>query len=171
MLYLVRPDLTVGWSDFPVRTSSLFDRAATDPGFDLADLTWKPADHPASRNVVRLALRHGVACREGIVVDAIVLINERRPRELAQGLHDVNEAKKKLVAEDDIMEQLMPGWKAHGKEVDGQVNDAMGESIAEAQEDADVLLAAPVKDELLTAWTSLGGAVYESGTQGEDETR
>jgi hypothetical protein len=171
MLYLVRPDLTVLWSDFPVRTSSLFDKAATDPSFELADLGWKLADHPATPNVVRLALRHGVACRDGIVVDAILLINERRPRELAQGLHDVNESKKKLVDQDELMEQLLPGWKAHGKELDDRMNESVGESVAEAQEDVDLLLAAPVQDDLLAAWTSLGGPVYESSAAGAEETR
>lgn len=67
MLYLIAPDAPLRWSDLP---ASVAFGTAAQPGADLAQLDWQVSERPVDDAAVRLAIRYGVPCSEGLVVDA-----------------------------------------------------------------------------------------------------
>jgi len=159
MLYLVHPDRTVRCIDLPLKTSELEQPEFQRPDADLADLDWQPADHPATDDVVRLALRYGLPCRTGLIVDAIVLINGREPEKFRALLRD---AITRHATERDTMaplfESIMPGWTEQGRELDARAHESIQVAVDRAQSRAEKQLAAPVRESAATHWRTIGGS-------------
>ncbi len=67
MMYLLEPDLAMWWSRQP---AGLWLATARSSGYDLAQIDdWIPAERRADAVLVRLAMRHGVPCGRGLVLD------------------------------------------------------------------------------------------------------
>lgn len=156
MLYLVRPNTGLAWNDLP--TNTVLD-AARERGVDLADLAWEPAERELTLDVVRLALRHGVACSTGIVLPGIVLYEEQKAQELRSIHADLVEARAKAYTPqlEAFLEALTPGWTESGRELDARVDESNARSVREAEEVRSRLLASEPLAPLVAHWRSLGG--------------
>lgn len=67
MMYLLEPSRAMWWSRQP---AALWLAQAKTQGYDLAQIDdWTPAEREADDVTVRLALRHGVPCSRGLVLD------------------------------------------------------------------------------------------------------
>ncbi len=156
MLYLIEPNGPLKWNDLPARVVL---EAARDRNVDLARLDWPVAERPPTRDFLRVALRHGVACSVGLVVDAGDVIDLTRADELRGHAAKTPAMRESLASADALMERLAPGWTEHGRDLDAKIVESLERAAQEADEDVAELLAAPVKPELLEHWRSLGGFV------------
>ncbi|HJB09881.1 MAG TPA: hypothetical protein H9786_05025 [Candidatus Brachybacterium merdavium] len=156
MLHLVTPQSSVYWSDMPEQVLDIARRS----GGDLGQLEWLPTEEPHDyATAVRVALRHGEMCSRGIVFRAWELIKVERPAMLTERLRATQQADAALAGNDQLMEALMPGWIEHGRKLSQDVERSVNESIAEAQEDADTVLNAPVLPHVESGWKRMGGSV------------
>ncbi|YCK79669.1 hypothetical protein M1D89_01140 (plasmid) [Arthrobacter sp. D3-18] len=128
-------------------------------GGDLGKVEWLDAERPIDQYTVPLALRHGYACSAGVAVPAVVFTTVDRPADMAKTYQDLLRAEAAVAGQDEIMEALMPGWKESGEKLAGEVHRSTEASIKKAQADADALLAADPKPELVEHWARLGGSI------------
>ncbi len=156
MLYLIQPSGHLLWNDLP---SSLTLDVVAEHGGDLARLEWQPSERPERAAVVRLALRHGVICSTGLVVPGHIISDLLRPAELAQLAREaqITSERSRAAMPEALMEQVMPGWKESGEELDARVAESVAQSIREAEAELQELYDAPVKPDLVEHWKSLGG--------------
>jgi hypothetical protein len=158
MLYRLRPLATLEWSDVP-GTPAL--EAAVRHSADLDRLDWQPAESRVfSKDLLGIALRHGVATSSGIVLDALHAVDLGRADEIRLSQQAVDESQGRLRASHGaLMEHLMPGSNAIGKELADRVRETSDQAAREAEEDLIEVLAAPVKTELAQHWADLGGSL------------
>lgn len=157
MLYLLEPPATLKWINFP---PSLAREAVQKYDADLGDLEWRSdTERQTTHDSIRVALRYGIKCSRGLVVDAIHLIDLDRPQELRRLMQEAENARAGLTSHDELMEQLMPGWKEAGRRLEAGVDEAHAESVEEAEAEAASLLAAPADPDLVDFWRSMGGIV------------
>lgn len=154
MLYLVKPDGTTEWSDLPA--DIVMDHARRGE-INLNRIPWEPAERKADNITLRLALRNGVPSDRGIVVRAVDVANHDRAVKLAAGLANLKESERALEAQDQVMEQLMPGWIDSGRKLEAQIDAGTRESIEEAEQDLARRLELEVDQSLADHWRSLGG--------------
>lgn len=155
MLYLVTPTHEVLWWDIPgVKVETLQEN-----NIDLAGLDWQPAkDRTFSLDLLRIALRHGTATRDGIALDVRHTLNLGRADELRLGQQAFDDAQRELAASNGaLMEALMPGWTRAGEELDERVRDSTERIAREAEEELAEILAAPVNHTLAAHWVAIGG--------------
>lgn len=155
MLYRLTPPNRVTWCDMPSRGIL---QLAQENSVDLARLPWAPAEaRTFSKDLLRLVLRYGIPCSDGIVVSAIDVVDLGRSDELLLLNHRSTEVHGELRAQHPFMEQFFPGWTAHGEQLDGQVSESMERAAREAEDDlAEQLTAAP-KPDVVEHWFRLGG--------------
>lgn len=161
MLYLVLPNRGLQWTDNIGQ--EVLDFADAE-GKDLAAVDWwKDADHPAEEDVVRVALRYGITCSTGIVVDGGHVYLVRRPTELKALFLKGDSVRAKAAPQRDAVNDFIeknwsPGWTQASRELDARVEASHARTVAEASEDAkaEVTARAP-RDELIAHWTRLGG--------------
>ncbi|WP_058742763.1 hypothetical protein [Curtobacterium citreum] len=158
VLYLVHPSGRLFWNDLP---SSLTLDIVAEHGGDLARLEWQASERQEGVAAVRLALRHGVICSTGLVVPGHIISDLLRPAELAQLAREaqISSERSRASMPDALMEQVMPGWKKSGEELDARVAESVAESIREAEAELQELYDAPVKPELRAHWAALGGVL------------
>jgi hypothetical protein len=156
VLYLIEPNGPLKWNDLPARVVL---EAARDRNVDLARLDWPVAERPPTLDFLRVALRHGVACSVGIVVDAKDVIDLTRADDLRARAARTPEMRASLAPQDALMEKLLPGSAEYSRNLDAQIVESMERLAWEAEDDVAELLAAPVKPELVEHWKSLGGFV------------
>jgi len=156
MLYLVRPFASLQWNDLPTRLAL---DAVAEHKVDLAKLDWDLSDCRATTEVIRLALRHGVACSTGIVLPGIVLSDAYRPSDLLQIHQDLAESRSKAqsTAMKEFIESIMPGWIKRGEERDAHSDQSSAEFLRRAKEGRAKLLAVAPKPDLVEHWKTLGG--------------
>jgi hypothetical protein len=156
MLYRLRPKTPLEWSDFP--GFDMFDEAVrADADFDR--LEWDLTEERVfSNDLLRIALRHGVATRTGIVVSAARTVDLGRSDTIQAFGLAADEAQAELRdSHGALMEHLMPGWTRHGDELDQRVRESIQQSARDAEEDLAEVLAAPVNPALISHWIELGG--------------
>lgn len=161
MLYFVKP-FGLEWTDNVGQEVINFAR---DAGKDLGTLTdwWKPSERERTEDDLRAALRYGIAATGGIVVAATHVVTVHRPHTLR--LLTVESAVRmqkyraspQVQAIDDVMEQMAPGWKEHGVELDQDVANSMKESLREAEAESAEELAVAVQPDLVRHWELQGG--------------
>lgn len=157
MLFLVQPH-SLKWADVPAKP--VLDIARENPSADLAGLEWRADEaFTLSSDDVRIALRYGVPCSTGLVVDAIVLLDARQPDQLRVMAIESEETRRAVrdSATADLLERMFPGHREHSEKLDDQVAGSMRGAIERAQEDARRLFEKPVNPQLLEHWESLGG--------------
>lgn len=158
-MYLVGPRYTLQWTTMAGYSLEKLIKM----GANLEGITdWKPADNPATTADVAIALRYGIPVRAGIVVDAILIRDQHRAAELHQ-LHEnvkTSHEHPTIQATDEFIDKyLAPGWKQEGEELAQRIAEDNKKSVREAQQKAQRDLEAPMKDELIAHWESLGGIV------------
>jgi hypothetical protein len=158
MLYRLRPMTTLEWSDISGRDAM---KASVEHDADLDRIDWQPTESRAfSNDLLRIALRHGIATSSGIVLDALHTVDLGRADEIRLGQQAVDEHWGRLQAsQGELMERLMPGSSAIDEELSERVRGTSDQAAREANEDLAEVLAAPVKAELMQHWSSLGGSL------------
>jgi hypothetical protein len=157
MLYQLVPPNRVLWCAFP--GSHL--RVVTETGDDLSRLPWELAEDRAfSSGLLAIALRHGVAARGGIVLDALYAVDLGRSDELRFRNLVADESHARLRESSGApIEAIFPGWKAHLDELDRGIQASTERASQQADEGLSLVMGAPAKSELEALWVSLGGQV------------
>ena len=150
MYYLIRPDHSSKWLDFPRSAWT----AIFEAGKDLSDIEWDPADRKIDTTTLRLALREGIACREGIAV----AVEDLLPHDELEKMRNLNPIPESMPGE-DLVEALIPGSREQGRELNRRVNKSRKTFLANAETELERALAVSPKDSLVDHWRSLGGFV------------
>ncbi len=169
MIYLLKPDHTLHCADIP--QSILGALVEHNADYDLSKLDWTPSERSVTDVTVRLALREGQAVKDGILMDAGPIILESRPDELtrlhidSEQLHDRLEQTGSRKTAEDMLESQAPGWRASGARTRVAAVEVADIAISRAQIELDAALARPVKADVLTHWTALGGVAPEEAAR------
>lgn len=159
MMYLVGPRYTLQWTT--VAGYSL--EKLIQLGANLEALPdWKPGDNAATAADIAVALRYGIPVRDGIVVDAIYILDQHQADELRRVYQAAKKAGEhpQIKATDEFIDKyLAPGWKEQGAELDQRIEEDHRRSVQEAEENAARALEEPMKEELIAHWRSIGGIV------------
>lgn len=156
MLYLVTPH-EVLWCDMPGQTTI---RLAAEHDADLGNLTWLPTESPVPNTIVDLALRRGHPCSRGLVLDAGLVYSLTQGDRIRRAQGDAQRAQQALRHNDQLIEQLMPGWTEHGRELDRRIAETSRQKADEADVEAAELLAGDPDPTLVEHWERLGGSAY-----------
>lgn len=154
MLYLIEPNGPLKWDDIPTHMAL---EATKIHGVDLGRLPWQDSERLVTADTIRVALRFGIPCSRGIVIEPIHLIDLDRADALTKSLADVKQSQAALSANDDWMETLLPGWKETGQKLEASIDASTLKSIQEAEAKATELLGSPVSKTLLSHWRTFGG--------------
>lgn len=157
MLYRLQPPALLTWSDLPGSTVELVRK---HPGADLDRLPWEPTEERGlTLDLLRIAVRHGAATTEGIVLAAEHTALLGWAYELRARQRDVDQAQAKMYDSDVMkyLEQQFPGTIASGQQLDERVRASTDRVARERDEDLTEVLAAPAQVELVEHWRRLGG--------------
>jgi len=138
MLYRLRPPANVTWCDAVSLTQA-----------DLDELPWAPAtERLFGADLLRIALRHGVASPAGLVLDARHTVALGR----ADDQVAIDEAQAALRESDAlrVIEQTYPGTSELADRLDEKLRERVAAHLGD-------VLAAPVRPELAEHWRRLGG--------------
>lgn len=158
MYYRLRPPFDVTWIDMPFIDDKLIAEHKLD--LDRLDSEWKPTEDRAfSNDLLRIALRHGVATSTGIAVNVKHTLDLGRSDTLRTNLLAMDDIQAEIRSSPsgELMERLIPGWNAHGEQLDENIRRSTERIAREAEEDLAAVLAAPMNEALATHWTNLGG--------------
>jgi hypothetical protein len=156
VLYRLRPPAALEWDDLP---GSFLEDAAKYG--DLDRLPWEPTESRVfSMGLLRVALRHGVATTEGIVLNAIYASDLGHSDLIKTTQLATDEAHADLRAvHGDLLEKANPGWEEARKELDSDIRSAADHAAKEADQRFASILAVPVKSDLAEHWMKLGGVL------------
>lgn len=134
---------------------------AEEHGSDLANLEWQQVeDREFSSDLLRLAFRYGTAaCSNGVVIRAVDAVNVGRADDLRLHNRVGRERHADLRNQNAPLENIMPGWRAHGQELDERVSQNTERSAQGAESDLAQQLDAPPKPGVVAHWERLGGAL------------
>jgi len=149
MLYLVHPARPLRHAETSLTTADIRARLV-----DAGRLEWHDADLERTPGITRLALRHGLAVSDGIILDGDIVEHERRPDELA-GLGTGREYSATTTGVfDAILAANYPEWRD-----DSAAAATPEHAIDEARTNVNRLLDARIDWELAAHWMVLSGAV------------
>ncbi|MEU8635156.1 hypothetical protein AB0C38_23500 [Amycolatopsis sp. NPDC048633] len=155
MLYLLLPDLGMKWIDLPAR---MVLEGARKRKLDLGGLNWELSERRADDAIVGLALRSGLPCSIGVILDAGEVSVLDHPGDIRRAHAASAAAQEKLrVSTGAMMENIMPGWTADTARLDELVAESAESAIARAEQERAELLALPIKEEVLEHWRKIGG--------------
>lgn len=128
----------------------------------MASLDWQgDTDMVLDANKVRLALRHGELCSVGIVVEGLTLRAPSEGDRLRSLRMETAELEHSFSDADEFMESVIPGWQAHGKQLNRDVDSVVSDSARERDKKAKALMGADPRSELVEHWRRLGGVLPE----------
>jgi hypothetical protein len=160
MMYLVTPTQLL-WTNL----AHLSPEKIIEMGGSLEAISdWQPTERSLAPVDIRVAVRYGIPVSRGIVVDAMWILDQHRPRELWEAHERARIAGQhpQIQATDEFIDKnWAPGWKQEGDELNHRIAEDSARSVREAQEEADRQLEVPVKPELADHWHSLGGHLFE----------
>lgn len=159
MYYLLRPDITVRWSD--VSEYMIDQLVKENPEFtvDFARFDWKPSERWFDAGLLNTALRYGAPAVDGLVVTGRDLVPLDYFREMEAILDREIKRDSVNVRHADLFEQLMPGWKNDTRELDERVAAAQRANVERAQRGMLKAFACPINPELAEHWQGLGGSI------------
>lgn len=157
MLYRLTPPTQLEWNDFPLGTKNF--AAAVEHGVDFDGLAWQQTESRVfSSDMLRIALRHGVSSRVGIVLSAMHTTELGRADELKLAQQQLDESQARTRQQTGARgESLMPASATASEKLDAQVRAATEKAAQEAEASLAKELAAPVNPELAEHWVRLGG--------------
>ena len=162
MLYRVQPNGQVCyWCPQPGDASSL-QIAAEDPD----RLNWEPRQTYFTA-VLAVALRHGSATSSGLIVSSGLVadgIHAAALRELQDRVVEQRNGPEMRAAQSAVNAFMGEGWARLGEKTAAESDRAAEDGIAAAEAAAMEHLRAPVKDDLVAHWTSLGGVLPPAAT-------
>jgi hypothetical protein len=139
--FLARPD---GRVDFLNLGKNMIDLTLKQGG-DLAVFDWNSTDRNTDQATVRLAIRQGIACTAGIVIDAGVFDLMERPGEVRKAQAGAAELAAKY-----------PGIPSY-PHLHGQVGDQLQIELDKAEGRLQAALERDPDPGLVSHWTGLGG--------------
>jgi hypothetical protein len=137
----------------------LLQRLRENPALAVERLDWAAVTRPMSDDVLRVALSHGARCSQGLLVN----LEDLAALEGGDGIRRNGAAFKahqdRVAANDDVLDELMPGWKASEGDRDLEPDESLEDSARERDRWRDELLATPPILTLADHWRSLGGSL------------
>lgn len=154
MYYLFTPNRTTRWLNLSHDMIELARQ--NNPNLDITTaLDWDDAERPLDNPTLALVLRYGLSGAAGIAVDVGDLV----PLDHLRRLMEI-EPRNSAMPIDDVIEQMSPGWKERGRQLDAQIAESMSKAVEEAQRDYVAALDdRPVDDTLVAHWRAMGGVV------------
>ncbi|UOZ05100.1 MULTISPECIES: hypothetical protein [unclassified Amycolatopsis] len=152
MLYRLSPPGTVSWCAAPG------DAVSRAPA-ELDALPWAPAERAFGADLLRIAVRHGVASPAGLVLDARHTVDLGRADGLRSdqlAIDDAQAGLRESVAM-RLIEQAYPGSGELAAQLDEKLRKAAENTAREAEAQLAEVLAAPVRPALAEHWRRLGG--------------
>ncbi|WMY78235.1 hypothetical protein [Citricoccus sp. I39-566] len=160
MLYLITPDGIVSTLDAGLGDALVDARR----GRPLARQPWvtQPPSGISPEKVLAVALRHGVDAGIGLVVHGGFIDQVLEPERLRAAERNQNRIAAQLqsIAAEPRHEDR--DWHRRQRAIAEEARQAAAGSIRRAEEAAEELLEAPVKDRLTRAWERAGGLVPAS---------
>ena len=157
MYYLLQPSRPMQAAEIPSRM--LLERLREDPTMLVERLEWRAATRSMDDDVLRVALSHGAHCSQGLLVYLDDLFDLEGGDEIRRNCAAFQAHQDKVAANDDVLEELMPGWKASEVDPDRELDESMEKSAQERDQWRDELLAMSPIPELAGHWRSLGGSL------------
>jgi len=159
MLYLLEPSTRLAWTNMPTDVVKL----AREQGVDLASLDWEPSERVMTDDMLRIALREGVACSRGLVVSGVSLAEEGRGDEIRQAGAAARAAHEAIRPQVEVVERAIYGKDsaAQRADLDARVAASNERAAVNADDDLREQLKQPVRNELVEHWRRLGGRVPE----------
>lgn len=154
MLYLIEPDGGMKWSNLPAQQVLT---AARESDADLSLLDWEASERTLDEDTLRVALRHGVPCTAGLVIEAGLVGEQGQAEHIRETHRDAQRAHAALQTQDALMENLLPGWTESGRELNARVDEGSESAAREAEGRAARRLNTSPDPALIDHWTSLGG--------------
>jgi hypothetical protein len=157
MLYLITPDGFVSTCD--ARLGDVLVDAQR--GRPLAQQAWEPQapglTGASPETVLAVALRHGIDAKIGLMVHGGFIDQALEPERLraAEQNHGRLAAQLESIAAEPRFEDR--DWHRQQRAIAEEARQAAGGSIRKAEESAEELLAAPVREHLARAWERAGG--------------
>jgi hypothetical protein len=152
MLYRLRPPAGVTWCAAPG------DTVRRTPAAELDRLPWAPTQERAfSHDLLRIAVRHGVASAAGLVLDVRYTLDLGRADDLRTSQMAVDQAQAGRRERTDPLERLFPESAEWGARLEEKLRRTTELVAREAEADLAEVLAAPVRAALVTHWLRLGG--------------
>lgn len=157
MYYLLQPSRPMQAAEIPSRM--LLEGLRNDPTLAVERLEWVAATRPFDDEVLRVALSHGAHWSHGLLVYIDDLVDLQGGDEIRRNCVAFKAHQDKVAANDDVLEELIPGWKASGPDLDRELDESMEKSARERDQRREELLAMPPIPELAEHWRSLGGSL------------
>lgn len=155
MFYRLRTDRTMEWNDLP---SSIRIADLREEHIDVDGLDWVEAGISGDVTILRLAIRYGLPSKLGLVVDGFTISDHRHINELLNAHREAQESHKNLRDQDELMERVLPGWRARGEELEAGILESVAKTIQAADEQVGEQIASHGADQMLVNhWESLGG--------------
>lgn len=156
MYYLLQPDASVYWNDFPEFT---IDRLERDHGIDWTKFPWEPAERRFDAGTLNIALRYGRAVPRGILVGGQALVELDHYRNMIEIVERNEQRDSTNVPHSALMEAVLPGWNDETRERDERIRESMRAQLRQAEADVRESFAKPVDPSLAEHWQSLGGGL------------
>lgn len=157
MYYLLQPLRPMQVAEIPSRM--LLERLREDPALPIERLDWTAASRAMDDDVLRVALSHGAHSSHGLLVYLDDLVDLEGGDEIRRNCAAFKAHQGRVAANDDVLEELMPGWKAAEVDVDRELDESMEKSAHERDQWREALLATSPIPELAEHWRSLGGSL------------
>jgi hypothetical protein len=154
MLYLITPNRSMAWIDLPAQVTE----TAVEHGADLSQLDWQRSEKTADDLIVGLALRYGVKCKAGVVLDAEYVVLRRHPLEIIEAHHKATQSQAALREQNMLMDRVFPGRADRRREIDAGVDESVRRVLEDAEQELEQKLSAKGHDDdLVSHWLGLGG--------------
>lgn len=157
MLYLINPSRAMMWTELP----GSFLSTLVEHDVDLRRLEWQESDRRADDATVALALRYGAKSLDGLVIWGGYVAQQDHPRNIARTHQKAAESNAALAAANGaLLEQLLPGWTKHNRQLLDQDDESAREAVVRAEADLAHLLSERDADQgLVVHWVELGGVI------------
>ncbi|MGV0738217.1 hypothetical protein ABQF35_14345 [Mycobacterium syngnathidarum] len=159
MYYLLKPDITVYWTDISEYTIERLAKHA-DVTIDYNRFDWQPAERPFDAGTLNIALRYGKPTNTGIAVAGRDLVELDHYRTMAALVQNETQRDDPSTAPGAaLMEAISPGWTESSRELDQRVLESTRQTAARAERDMLEAFNKPLDPALAEHWQKLGGSI------------
>ncbi|AMU57214.1 hypothetical protein PP614_04770 [Mycobacteroides abscessus] len=159
MYYLLKPDITVLWSDISEYTIERLVKNNPDFTVDYSRFDWQPAERTFDAGLLHTALRYGVAVDWGLAVAGKYLVPLDHFRDMEGVVRKEAMRDSTNVPHADLFEQIWPGWGDSTRELDQRVQQSQQRTYERAEQEMREAFAKPINPELAQHWQDLGGSL------------
>lgn len=157
MYYLLQPFRPMQVAEISSRM--LLERLREDPTLPVERLDWGVANRVMDSEVLCVALSHGAPCGQGLLVHLDDLLALEGGDEIRSNCLAFRAHHDRVAANDDVLEELIPGWQASRVDLDRELDESMEKSARERDQWREELLALSPIPALAEHWRSVGGSL------------